>query len=96
MAFVGNDQTDFAGERATSAPGVAFVAASAAAAAPNPFHAPVEGVGNPTDSLEGKDFSTSGAHLKTGAVTAGAEAMDTEVSPGLEIEANGSGAAVND
>jgi hypothetical protein len=57
---------------------------------------PVEGVEDPTGLLEGKDFSTSGAHLKTGAVAAGAEAMDTEVSPGLEIGANGLGAAVND
>ena len=96
VAFVGNDQTEFAGEGATSAPGAACIAASAAAAAPNPFHVPVEDVGDPTGLLEGKDVSTSGAHLKTGAVAAGAEAMDTEVSSGLEIEANELGVAVND
>lgn len=95
-AAVGNDQTEFAGEGATSAPGAAFFAASAAAAAPNPFHAPIKGVGSSTGLFEGKDFSTSGAHLNTEAVAAGAEAMDMGVSPGLEIEGNGLGAAVND
>ena len=92
-AAVGNDQTEFAG---ASAPGAAFFAASAAAAAPNPFHAPIKGVGSPTGLFEGKDFSTSGAHLKTEAVAAGGEALDMGVSPGLEIEGYVLGAAVND
>ncbi len=96
VAFVGNDQTDSAAEEAASTPEAAFFAASAAAAAPNPFHVSVGGVEDPTGLLEGKVFNTSGAHLKTGAVASGAEAMDTEVSPGVEIEANELGAAVND
>lgn len=96
VAFVGNDQTGSAGERAASPPEVVFFAASAAAAAPNPFHVPVEGGEDPTGLLEGKVLKTSGAHLKTGAIAAGAEAIDTEVSPVLEIGANGLGAVVND
>ena len=95
VVFVGNDQSDAAGEGVTSAPEAAFFAASAVAAAPNPFHVPVEGVEDPTGLFEGKVFNTSGAHLKTGAVAAGAAAMETEDSPGLEIEVNELGAAVN-
>lgn len=95
-AFVGNDQTDSAAEDAASTPEVACFAARAAAAAPNPFHVSVEGVEDPTGLLKGRVFNTSGAHLKTGAVASGAEAMDTDVSPGVEIEANESGASLND
>ena len=96
VAFVGIDQTDSTAEGAVSTPGAVFFAASAAAAAPNPLHVSVEGVEDPKGLLEGKVFNTSGAHLKTGAVASGAEAMDTDVSPGVEVEANESGAAVND
>lgn len=96
VAFFGNDQMDSAAEEASSTPGAAFFAASAAAAAPNPFHVSAKGVEDPTGLLEGKVFNTSGAHLKTGATAAGAGAMDTGVSPGVEIEANVLGAAVND
>lgn len=96
VAFVGKAQTDFAGGGAVPALESAFFAVSAAAAAPNPFHVPVEGVEDPTGLLDGKDCSTSGAHLKPGSVATGAEAMDTGISPGLEIEVNESGAGVND
>ena len=89
-ALVGNDQST---EEASSTPGAACFAASAAAAAPNPFH---KGVEDPTGLLEGRVFNTSAAHLKPGAVAVGAGAMDTGVSPGVEIEANGLGTAVND
>ena len=92
-AFVGNDQTDSVAEEASSTPGAACFAASAAAAAPNPFH---KGVEDPTGLSEGNVFNTSGAHLKTGAVAAGAGAMDTGVSPGVEMVANRLGAVVND
>jgi hypothetical protein len=93
VAFVGNDRSDFAG--AASVPEAAFCAASVAAAAPNPFHVPVGGVDNPTGLLVGKESSTSGAHLKTGVVAAGAEVTGTEVVSGLEAEPNGLGPGVN-
>ena len=48
VTFVGNDLTDFVGERAASAPEAALFAASAAAAAPKPFHVPIEGTGDST------------------------------------------------
>jgi len=96
VAFVGNDQMDSAGEGDASPPEAVFFAASAAAAAPNPFHVPVEDVEDPTGLLAGKVCKTSGAHLKTGAIAAGAEATDTDVSPGLEVGASRLGAAVND